>query len=132
MEITTRLHTLRKELKPCTSDELQSFIDRVSKILNEKRQQEAELQQKEKERLQLVDKVVTDVLESGVDLDLLVDKLKSEGDTTSHYKMKDKYRYTALDGEVRRWTGQGRTPTPLKELMEANGTSLEDYLVDPE
>ncbi|GBP03565.1 DNA-binding protein H-NS [Eumeta japonica] len=39
-----------------------------------------------------------------------------------------KYRYTDENGQVREWTGQGRTPSVIKAAIE-NGQSLDDFLL---
>lgn len=39
-----------------------------------------------------------------------------------------KYKFT-IDGEERTWTGQGRMPAPLKEAIENEGKSLDDFLI---
>ena len=44
-----------------------------------------------------------------------------------------KYRYTTMDGEEKLWTGQGKTPLPLKERMAADGvTDKEHYRIPAE
>ena len=44
-----------------------------------------------------------------------------------------KYRYTTLDGEEKLWTGQGKTPLPLKDRMAADGvTDKEHYRIPAE
>ena len=40
-----------------------------------------------------------------------------------------KYRYTDLDGVEHTWTGRGRMPVELRNLIETNNTKKEDYLI---
>ncbi|MEQ4541804.1 MAG: H-NS family nucleoid-associated regulatory protein, partial [Pantoea agglomerans] len=39
-----------------------------------------------------------------------------------------KYQYTDENGEVKQWTGQGRTPSAIKSAIDA-GKSLDDFLI---
>ena len=43
-----------------------------------------------------------------------------------------KYRYHDLDGNLCEWSGQGREPRKLKELLEATGKNRDDFLVKNE
>jgi DNA-binding protein H-NS len=40
-----------------------------------------------------------------------------------------KYQYKDENGELKTWTGQGRTPAVIKKAIEEQGKSLDDFLL---
>ena len=40
-----------------------------------------------------------------------------------------KYQFTDENGELKTWTGQGRTPAVIKKAIEEQGKSLDDFLL---
>ncbi len=53
---------------------------------------------------------------------------KSSAKKKSREPRPAKYKFTDENGEVKTWTGQGRTPKALAEQL-ASGKSLEDFLI---
>ena len=48
-------------------------------------------------------------------------------------KMKPRYAYIALDGEEYLWSGQGKIPTKMQEVMKRDGiTNKDHYLISDE
>ncbi len=44
------------------------------------------------------------------------------------YLIFGKYKYTDENGQEKNWTGQGRTPAPIKAAIDS-GKSLDDFLI---
>ncbi|WP_019001814.1 H-NS family nucleoid-associated regulatory protein [Succinimonas amylolytica] len=127
-----------KSLKTATKDltiaELQDIITKVNQVIEERKQEIADRENRLKayeEALKQIDAIRES---SGI----------SEEDFLAHYTKNTapsekkerkprkpvvpKYRYTTLAGEEKLWTGQGKTPLPLKERMDADGiTDKEHY-----
>ena len=60
-------------------------------------------------------------------LDGLADTLKCS--LNRYRSARVKYRYHDLNGNVCEWSGQGREPVKLRQVLKATGKSREDFLI---
>lgn len=68
------------------------------------------------------------LMNDGIDISELMD-LPTETKTKAKRAPRPaKYQYTDENGEKKSWTGQGRTPSPIKKALDAGG-SLDDFLI---
>ena len=131
--------SLKTATKDLTETELQDIITKINQVIEDRKQEATERENRLKvyaEALRQIDAIRES---SGI----------SEEDFIAHYTKNaapsekkerkprkpvvPKYRYTTLAGEEKLWTGQGKTPLPLKERMEADGiTDKEHYRMSDE
>ncbi|MGL4602391.1 MAG: H-NS family nucleoid-associated regulatory protein, partial [Plesiomonas sp.] len=70
--------------------------------------------------------------EDGIDLNDLLQVAAAKVPTKAQSKRTPrapKYEYLDENGEVKTWTGQGRTPALIAKALE-NGESLESFLIN--
>lgn len=122
IDTLTRYRQAKVLLKNQTVEELELITTNLSKILDEKKEQEVvflEEQQEKNEKLAAYKEMLA---ADGIDINDLVD-LITNTPTTKKAPRPAKYAYTDEDGQSKTWTGQGRTP---KFLVDKN---LEDFLI---
>ena len=126
------LKTLRAVLDNCTEQEVDSIIENLSSVKQEIHCREEKAKEEEiRERA-----VMMEILETLKNSNLTVDKLVSFSKELSDSKKIDgrstpspKYRYTDLNGIERTWTGRGRVPVQMLEVMEKEGHDKDYYLI---
>lgn len=122
IDTLTRYRQAKALLKNQTVEELELITTNLSKILDEKKEQEATLLEEQQEKNEKLAAYKEMLAADGIDINDLVD-LVTKTPTTKKAPRPAKYAYTDEDGQSKTWTGQGRTP---KFLVDKN---LEDYLI---
>ena len=111
------------------TEDLEEILSKLKIIVNERREaasaQAAEAREKA-EKLAMYRELM---LEDGILPTELVNNLPPVARAKKKRAPRPaKYKYLDGNNEVRYWTGQGRTPTPVKNAI-ANGQSLHDFLI---
>ncbi|MDU6433305.1 MAG: H-NS family nucleoid-associated regulatory protein [Pantoea sp.] len=69
------------------------------------------------------------LMKDGIDISDLADLAQSESKPKAKRAPRPaKYKFTDETGETKFWTGQGRTPSPIKKVLDAGG-SLDEFLI---
>ena len=125
IDTLTRYRQAKALLKNQTVEELELITTNLSKILDEKKEQEAALFEEQQEKNEKLATYKEMLAADGIDINDLVDLVTKTPTTRKapHIPRPAKYAYTNEDGQAKTWTGQGRTP---KFLADKN---LEDYLI---
>ena len=132
-----------KALSTATRDlsvaELEDIIEKVKQVIAERQQAEIDRANRLKAFEEAFKKIEEIRESSGMSDELLAarySKAPLSGEKKERKPRKavvPKYRYTTMDGEEKLWTGQGKTPLPLKERMAADGvTDKEHYRIPAE
>ncbi|OOS01788.1 DNA-binding protein H-NS-like protein [Canicola haemoglobinophilus] len=129
-KVLTSIRSLRAAAKELTLEELEGALEKLQAIVNEQRQMIEENQKKEQERLERIEKYKELLAQDGLTLADLADNPTT---TTKRprKKMKPrkaKYQYIDQNGQVKTWTGQGRTPSAIQAELNA-GKSLADFAI---
>ena len=124
LEILTHGRRFKAAVKELSVEELQELATKLDKIIEE-REELAELEsQANAERNAKIDAICKQMEEIGLSVDDL-------GEVKAAPKKRaprpPKYEIS-VDGEMIRWTGQGRMPTVFKNEVD-NGRSLDDFLI---
>lgn len=120
--------SLSMALRNSSSSEIDEIINKLQDIQTEIKEREAKEQAVNQVKKEAIDKIVVLMKEYNI----TVDEVIAAGGFTHgrRGKMKNRYRYIALDGTERFWTGQGRLPRELLRAMERDGsTNKEDYRI---
>ncbi len=121
---------LKAFFKDATSEDVAFIIEKLTLLHEELKNEELKKRYEEEARR----KFLTGLLDSLDDHNLTVGDLlamKNSSDKESRPKMKARYRYTDMNGEICVWSGQGKIPTALKEVMQRDGiTDKNHYLID--
>ncbi len=129
------IRSLRAMARDFSIDVLEEMLEKVRIVTEEKRneeqlamQQRAELQEKINTWLELMQA-------DGISPEELADmkaakaaKAAMAGAPKKRATRPAKYRFTDFNGEVKTWTGQGRTPKPIAQAL-ASGKTLDDFLI---
>ncbi|URJ26357.1 histone-like nucleoid-structuring protein H-NS [Blochmannia endosymbiont of Camponotus modoc] len=132
LKILNNIRTLRAQARACTLDTLEEMLEKLEVVVNERREESNQAQAKiEKHSLKLQqyrDMLIAD----GIDPNELLQNITSN--TKPFHKNKRaarpaKYQYINKYGEMKTWTGQGRTPSIIKKAIDEKKKKLEDFLL---
>ena len=125
IDTLTRYRQAKVLLKNQTVEELELITTNLSKILDEKKEQEATFLEEQQEKNEKLAAYKEMLAADGIDINELFDLVTKTPTTKKAPRTPRpaKYAYTDEDGQSKTWTGQGRTP---KFLADKN---LEDYLI---
>ncbi|PSV89348.1 H-NS family histone-like protein [Photobacterium iliopiscarium] len=125
IDTLTRYRQAKALLKNQTVEELELITTNLSKILDEKKEQEATLLEEQQDKNEKLAAYKEMLAADGIDINDLVDLVTNTPTTkkASRTPRPAKYAYTDEDGQSKTWTGQGRTP---KFLVDKN---LDDFLI---
>ncbi|ELR64410.1 DNA-binding protein H-NS [Photobacterium marinum] len=121
------LRSLRAAARELTLEELQEGLNKLQSVVVEREEAEAEERAKNKEREEKLKFYREMLAAEGIEPEELLALLNSK-QKSKRAPRPAKYKYT-VDGEERTWTGQGRMPSPLKDAIEQEGKSLDDFLI---
>lgn len=123
------IRSLRAQTRNMATEELEAMREKLSMLIDERHieQKVAEAEQREKaEKLAMYHELL---LEDGISPAELLGGIKRSGtQKKARAPRPAKYKYTDANNEIRYWTGQGRTPSPVKTAID-NGQSLNDFLI---
>ena len=124
------IRTLRAMARDLSLDVLEEMLEKVRVVAEEKRSEQAELEQQRAEQQEKINARLERMKADGISpSDLLGSELAHAGKTAKKRKAREaKYRFIDQNGEEKTWTGQGRTPKPIANALE-NGKSLDDFLI---
>ena len=125
IDTLTRYRQAKALLKNQTVEELELITTNLSKILDEKKEQEAALFEEQQEKNEKLATYKEMLAADGIDINELAAHVTNtpKQQKSPRTPRPAKYAYTNEDGQAKTWTGQGRTP---KFLVDKN---LEDYLI---
>lgn len=113
---------LREEI---TIQDLEEFKDKILSVLEEKKEEEKMIAEKQKQQQEKLEEVKQILEQKGLtteDLSAFLN-ITEVKEKKERKKAEPKYKFLDAQGNEKLWTGQGRTP---KELV---GKNLEDFLI---
>ncbi|MEA9392213.1 H-NS family nucleoid-associated regulatory protein [Acerihabitans sp. TG2] len=127
------LHSLRAALKDMAPNDLRDLVHKLNIIIEEKDRAEKEAKRQEEEKIEKVNLLRAELEKYGLTPDDLVTEETKRDLMRPHKKTRKtnpKYQYIDESGQTKTWTGQGRTPTPIKKQMEEKNKTLDDFLIE--
>ncbi|ELT0524229.1 TPA: H-NS histone family protein [Citrobacter freundii] len=122
------IRTLRAQARETDLATLEEILEKLTAIVEDKRQEETIAQQQNAERQGKIEALRAQLLEDGIDPSELLGHVKSSRPTTVRAPRPAKYKYIDENGDEKTWTGQGRTPKVIAAALE-NGKVLEDFAI---
>lgn len=122
------IRILRSQARNMALDVLEEMVQKLETVVRERRQAEEALAAEAREKAEKLAMYRELLLEDGISPAELIAGLKPASGRKKRNKRPAKYHYRNENGEVKYWTGQGRTPSPIKTALE-NGQSLDDFLL---
>lgn len=131
LKVLNNIRTLRAQARECSIETLEEMLEKLDVVVKERREEESHFQAENEERARKLNQYREMLLADGIDPSELVSMLT---DTRATAKSKRsvrpaKYGYTDEKGELKTWTGQGRTPAIIKKALEEEGKKLDDFLL---
>ncbi|MCW9714949.1 H-NS family histone-like protein [Avibacterium sp. 21-594] len=122
------IRSLRAAAKELSLDELESSLEKLKTVLEEKREELAQAAKQEAERLKALAEAHNFLKERGIAPEELVSEPTNAPKAPRQKRpaRPAKYQFTDDNGNVKTWTGQGRTPLPIQRALNA-GKSLSDF-----
>ncbi|KTR47818.1 DNA-binding protein [Pantoea ananatis] len=128
LKALNNLRILRAQAREIELDVLSEMLEKLSVVVAERREEEEAEQALLREKADKLAKYKEMLMNDGIDISELMD-LPTETKTKAKRAPRPaKYQYTDENGEKKSWTGQGRTPSPIKKALDAGG-SLDDFLI---
>ncbi|PSW27308.1 transcriptional regulator [Photobacterium phosphoreum] len=123
IKLLLNLRSLRALSREMTLDQLQESLDKLTQVVNERTQEEAQYIAENKERNDKLEAYREMLIADGIDPEELLQAMSAKPKKSNCAPRPAKYKYVDEDGQEKTWTGQGRTP---KFLVDKN---LEDFLI---
>lgn len=131
LKILNNIRTLRAQTKEYTLKTLEEMLKKLKVIVNERREEnnqfQAEIAKHTKKLQQYRDMLIADGIDPNELLQSMISikSLQKNKRTTRPAK----YQYINKYGEIKTWTGQGRTPTIIKTAINEKKKTLADFLL---
>lgn len=131
LKILNNIRTLRAQARDCTLETLEEMLEKLEVVVNERREEDnrarAEIEKHTRKLQQYRDMLIAD----GIDPNELLKTMTSIKSLSKNKRAARpaKYQYTNKYGEIKTWTGQGRTPSSIKKAIHEKNKKLEDFLL---
>jgi DNA-binding protein H-NS len=131
IKVFLNARSLRAATKELSVEQLEEVLIKFTTIVEDRKEAEAADLQKQQEKQAKMTEILLQLKENGISpeelmglTDATAEKAKVK---TKRGPRPAKYAYD-FNGETKTWTGQGRMPLPLQEVMNAKGT-IEEFLI---
>ncbi|QCR36235.1 histone-like nucleoid-structuring protein H-NS [Nissabacter sp. SGAir0207] len=132
LKILNNIRTLRAQARECSLETLEEMLEKLDVVVTERREEEQHAAAENEERSRKLQQYREMLIADGIDPNELMQTmaaLKPAAGKTKRAARPAKYQYQDENGEMRTWTGQGRTPAVIKKAMDEEGKSLDDFLL---
>lgn len=128
LKVLLNIRSLRAACRDLTLEQLEEGLEKLSAIVDERRQDESAERQAREEHQKKIAEYAEMLKAAGIDPAELVNTVVPENTKVSKRAPRPaKYRY--LDNGVEKtWTGQGRMPSVIAKAV-AEGKSVEDFAI---
>lgn len=131
LKILNNIRTLRAQARECTLETLEEMLEKLEVIVNERRAEDSQVQAEIAEHTRKLQQYREMIISDGIDPNELLQIMQTTKapNKTKRAIRPAKYQYKNEMGELKTWTGQGRTPAVIKKAIEEHIKSLEDFLI---
>lgn len=131
LKILNNIRILRAQTKEYTLKTLEEMLKKLKLVVNERRKKDNQFQEKIAEHAKKLQQYRDMLMADGINPSELLHSMNSIKLSKKNKRIMRpaKYRYINKYGEVKTWTGQGRTPTIIKEAIYKKNKTLEDFLL---
>lgn len=129
LDILTHGRRLKAAVKELSVSELEEVSEKLAKVIEDRREEEAELLKVEAEKQRIIEQLRRTMDEAGINVAELAGEAGVSAKTKRAKRAPKPPKYEIhVNGERITWTGQGRMPNALKQVIE-NGKSLDSFLI---
>lgn len=116
LKALNNLRTLRVQAREIELDVLNEMLEKFSVVVAERREEVNAEQAAQKEKAEKLALYKEMLMKDGIDISDLADLAQIESKPKAKRAPRPaKYKFTDETGETKFWTGQGRTPSPIKK-----------------
>ncbi|HBC3529438.1 TPA: H-NS histone family protein [Vibrio parahaemolyticus] len=123
------IRSLRAFSRELSFEQLEEALAKLTTVVEERREADELEQLEREEQEEKMAAIAKQITQQGIDVKELVRALANETKPKAKRAPRPaKYKYTDANGKEKTWTGQGRTPAPIQEQLDAE-KSLDDFLI---
>ncbi|QCR38332.1 H-NS family nucleoid-associated regulatory protein [Nissabacter sp. SGAir0207] len=126
LKTLNNIRSLRTQAREVDLSTLEEILQKLTTIVEERREEEASEKQQKEEHLTKLKEYLELMQEEGIDPAELLAMTDAQGGRQKRQPRPAKYQFRDENGELKTWTGQGRTPKAIKLALDA-GKSLDDF-----
>ncbi len=128
LSILSNIRSLRAQARETSLDTLGEVLEKLSMIVEERREEESSVRKEQEERLAKLEAIRAKLLEEGIEPEELIaaHQPTSTKRNSGRQPRQPKYKYTDENGSEYTWTGQGRTPKIIVTAIK-NGKTLDEF-----
>ncbi|ELO1776098.1 H-NS histone family protein [Vibrio fluvialis] len=116
------LRNLRAISRELTLEQLEEALAKLTTVTEERRAEALKLRQEKAERDARLAVIVKQISDQGLDMNELISALSCQSRNIKQQSKRQprpaKYKYTDNHGQVKTWTGQGRTPATITAVNQ--------------
>lgn len=131
LKILNNIRTLRAQARECSLETLEEMLEKLEAVVNERREENNQAQAAIEKHTQKLQQYRDMLIADGIDPNELLKSMSSIKllNKNKRAARPAKYQYINKHGEIKTWTGQGRTPTIIKQAIDEKNKTLEDFLL---
>ncbi len=126
LKTLNNIRTLRTQAREVNLSTLEEILQKLTTLVEERRAEEASQKQQQEEHATKLKEYLSLMQEDGIDPAELLVLTENKPGRKQRTPRPAKYQFMDENGETKTWTGQGRTPKPIKLALDA-GKSLDDF-----
>ena len=125
------IRTLRAQARESSLEVLEEILEKLTSVVEERRLEESQAQAKEEERTRKLEEFRQLLEKQNINPEELIQSMGTGKTARKSMRAQRpaKYEYIDENGESKTWTGQGRTPAVIKQAIDNEGKSLNDFLI---
>lgn len=127
LQVLNNIRTLRAQARELPLEVLEEVLEKFTIVVAERSEEKA-AEAANRERLEKLSHYREMMIADGINPSELMDAAVNIKVRKKREPRPAKYAYIDDAGEQKTWTGQGRTPAPIKAQLDA-GKTLEDFLI---
>ncbi|PKH06871.1 H-NS family nucleoid-associated regulatory protein [Moritella sp. Urea-trap-13] len=131
IKVFLNARSLRAATKELSVEQLQEVLIKFTTIVEDRKESDAAELEKQQEKQTKMNEILLQLKENGISPEELIGLTDATAEKTKIKTKRGprpaKYTYD-FNGESKTWTGQGRMPLPLQQVMNEKGT-IEEFLI---
>ncbi|EIV3905857.1 H-NS histone family protein [Klebsiella pneumoniae] len=128
LQVLNNIRTLRAQARELPLEVLEEVLEKFTIVVAERSEEEKAAEAANRERVEKLSHYREMMIADGINPSELMDAAVNIKVRKKREPRPAKYAYIDDAGEQKTWTGQGRTPAPIKAQLDA-GKTLEDFLI---
>ncbi len=130
LKVLLNIRSLRAIARELTIEQLEEGLSKLTSVVEERRNEDAQERESREQRTRKITEYMNMLIADGIDPSELVPMLGEIDKSSKRAPRPPKYQYIDEMGQARTWTGQGRQPLAIRNAIEHEGKTLDDFLIE--